>query len=703
MNKWMTPQKELSSVPLSDTKPLSSALPWLTVEVSLWGLLLAISLVVRLLHLDAAPLNHDEAQGALAALRFARGEGAAAGIAYSPLLFAAQWLSFGLFSASALTARLLPALAGMALTLAPFLLRRQIGRIGALAAGLLLALSPTALTLSRTGSGDILVALGALACAAGLAHVLTGPAIRRVATSREGEDGQEPAPETALAQVTPAERDFVPARETFFQTGHQGAHNLPAPAHDTALIEMSRPDRVPAGTAYATRLTYLIPVGLALMLVSGPLAYSALLSLGLAMLLLALADAQGRSRLARTFERLRAASQVGLQLLATFLGTFVLLSTAFGWNLAGLGAAAALLPEWAGGFVHWADSLSPAYPALVLVLYEPLILFLGGAGVVLSTLRANNRTALMMGLWSIVALLLALFRPGHTAGDVLLVSLPLAVLAGVALQALWDSLQRWGEWRIEGLFLALSLPLWAYLALNLTMYTSRPAQYAALPLLVATVAVPSRLILALTALILQLILTVTFGYLLGRRAAVRGIGVSLCLALLVYTLSAGWGVSQNRPADPREPLLNQPTAPEIRLLEQTLTRYSLERTKDAYAAEVTVLADDPALAWSLRDFRQVHFVDLVEPPIAGDVVIAPLQPQVPPWGTDFAGQVFTLRRQWSAREPGCAWIGAQTNLGREYELDCHTLADWLLFRRGSTPGAVEQVVLWVRTGSPTGQ
>jgi 4-amino-4-deoxy-L-arabinose transferase-like glycosyltransferase len=627
VSEWMTTQNR------SRRASAVASFPWLTVEISLWGLLLLISLGLRLLRLDAAPLNSAEAHDALAAWRFAQGQGAPTTTGYSPLLFSAQWFTFLVFGGNDLIARLLPALAGTLLTLAPALLRRQLGRLGALAAAALLTISPTALTLSRTASGDVLVALGTLLCTVGLFHFLTNH------TTNEAANTQSPISNT----LSP----------------------------------------------------YLLPLGLALMLVSSPLAYSALIALGAALLLVTLIDLQSRDQIRRGWAAFRTLPNAPLYMLGVFLGSFVLLSTAFGWHFGGVAAAADLLPQWLDGFVRWPDSVSLIYPAFILVFYEPLILLVGGVGVVIATVRGNARS-LFMALWSVVALLLALIRPGRGPGDILLVLVPLACLAGLALEMLVEGLRRRGHWLNEGLYLIVSLPLWAYLVINLVTYSSRSGQYSDINLLFLRLSMPTYLSLVIATAFLLLVLAVGIGLVQGFGPALRGLGLSTTLALLLFTISAAWGVSQSRPADPREPLVLEPTATEVRLLRDTLSRVSIERHGAAHAIDLTLLTDDPALKWALRDFRQAHVTAVSETPSLTSAVIAPQTLGTPPLAGTYVGQSFPVRRRWETDSLACSWNPVQIGFDQARQLDCSSLVDWLVFRRSREHPAEDRVVLWLR-------
>ena len=627
MNEWMKAKHQ------SRDRVPDVPFAWLTVETALWGLVLFVALGLRLLRLGAAPLDASEARGALAAWRFVGGEGVQAGTDYSPILFFSQWFTFLFFGANDLAARILPALAGTALVLSPALLRRYLGRLGALVAGALLALSPTALTLSRTASGDILVAVGAMLCTGGL---------WRFSTSTQNDES------------TPAQPPFRPP--------------------------------------FAA---YLAPIGVALMLVSSPLAYSALLAMGTGFLLLVILDTSTLKRFKVGWATVRTTPNLASYTLGTFVGSWVLLSTSFGWNFGGLGAAAGLLPEWLDGFLRSPDSLNLGYPALILVFYEPLILQAGAVGMILAAARMDPYRRFLV-LWSVGALLLAIVRPGRGPGDVLLSLVPLVCLGGLTLATLLKDLRRDGSWFSEGFYLVITAPLWAYLLINLATYSNQPAQYTRIALLFIDVSLPTFLSLVIVTTFLLIILAVGIGFVHGPMAAFRGLGLSTLLALLLYTGAAGYGVSQNRAADPRELLIVRPTMTDVRLLAESLSKIAREHSGEAHAIDLTVLSDDPVLAWILRDFKERSGTDEAEAESLTSAVVTAYSEGTLPLGEDYIGQIFPLRRRWEWDTQGCRWNPVQVGTEQVRQLDCSALVDWLVYRRGREQPIEEQVVLWVR-------
>jgi hypothetical protein len=413
------------------------------------------------------------------------------------------------------------------------------------------------------------------------------------------------------------------------------------------------------------------------------------------LLMLAIVDSDSRHLLRHGWNTLRTTPRLAAYTLATLLGGVVLLSTAFGWRFEGFAAAADLLPQWLGGFIRWPDGLSVSYPGQILVLYEPLILMTGLAATVLAVARGSPFSR-FVALWSIAALVLTLVRPGRGPGDVLLILVPLACLGGLALQTLVEGLGRRGRWHNEGIYLVVTLPLWLYLLFNLATYTRRPGQYFHIDLLFVNVSLPTFLGLGVVALVLVSVLVLALAAMQGADPALRALGLSATVALLLFTVAAAWGVSQNRPADPSELLIVEPTAADIQLLTESLSRVARERKGDAHAIDLTILVDDPALLWALRDFREARIAEPGSLPVITSAVIGAQSLGTPLLGGDYIGQSFPLRRRLTAENLGCRWNPIQLGLDPVRQLDCTALVNWLLFRDSPDLPTEERVVLWLR-------
>ncbi len=138
----------------------------LSVEKLLWLALFVIAALTRLWDLGYRTQHHDESIHTTFSWKFATGETPYVHnpLSHGPFLFHANALIYDLFGANDATSRLLPAIAGIAIVMTPWLLRdhRLLGRWGALAAATFLLFSPTFLYYTRFIRHDPYTALGAL-------------------------------------------------------------------------------------------------------------------------------------------------------------------------------------------------------------------------------------------------------------------------------------------------------------------------------------------------------------------------------------------------------------------------------------------------------------------------------------------------------------------------------------------------------------
>ena len=122
------------------------------------------ALALRLIALGDRPFHHDESQDAYFSwIFFNSGDYTYQPILHGPLRFYLTAAMYGLFGDSDFTARLAPALMGTLMVPLPYLLREQLGRLGAFAAAVALAAGPTYLSFSRFAREDLYIACITLA------------------------------------------------------------------------------------------------------------------------------------------------------------------------------------------------------------------------------------------------------------------------------------------------------------------------------------------------------------------------------------------------------------------------------------------------------------------------------------------------------------------------------------------------------------
>lgn len=138
----------------------------ISVESFAWAVLLLLAALTRFWNLEYRTLHHDESIHTYYSWFFAAGDIPYRHdpLSHGPFLFHANALVYFLFGDSDATSRFLPALTGLLLVGAPWLLRgsRFLGRWGALAAGFMLLISPSFLYYTRYIRHDPYTCLGAI-------------------------------------------------------------------------------------------------------------------------------------------------------------------------------------------------------------------------------------------------------------------------------------------------------------------------------------------------------------------------------------------------------------------------------------------------------------------------------------------------------------------------------------------------------------
>lgn len=137
----------------------------ITVEMLIYIVIFVIAAALRLSNLGVTPLTDSESEYALSAASFTNyssdfwNEGERT-TPLSPVYLIFTAPIFSMFGSSEVSARIIPAIAGLALVMAPLLLRKRLGSSVALVLAFLFAISPSLVTTSRTAGGDSLSLAG---------------------------------------------------------------------------------------------------------------------------------------------------------------------------------------------------------------------------------------------------------------------------------------------------------------------------------------------------------------------------------------------------------------------------------------------------------------------------------------------------------------------------------------------------------------
>jgi len=352
------------------------------------------------------------------------------------------------------------------------------------------------------------------------------------------------------------------------------------------------------------------------------------------------------------------------------LATVFLVGTLLLTNPRGLGAAADLLARLASGVAR----RPPGAPFVggLLLLYEPPLFLFGLMGLVRGLASEQWPVRFLSG-WAAGAMFVFFVYPGATPVHVLWIVVPLAALAGLALADTLAGPESGPLWGVA-VHALLVTGLLAVAVLWAVSFTAAPAQPDGEGLTLAL-----RLGLVGSMLLLALIVSLLSAGVWGGQHAWRGLALGVLGLTLLMSLNGSAGLAYARASDPHEPWHVAPGQPALRALAETAHEVSAVTTGHPYTATVTVQGSpDGLLAWALRDFDQVTFVETPSPAVTSDMVVTTAEPD-PLLGERYVGQDFVVVRAW---RPG----------GLTFE----EALRWALFREANTPGSEVRVILWVR-------
>ena len=422
---------------------------------------------------------------------------------------------------------------------------------------------------------------------------------------------------------------------------------------------------------------YTQAAGLATLLTSGPMAYSVLIIFALLVLVqwkaIKSLSKQALAQMGDTNNKEVQTLPTGLKRAIIFFAVLLLLlATAGMLNLSGFGVTTSLFTDWISRF-----SLTPRADAafssvFLLTIYEPLLLI---AGIIGATYAILSKDLLRQSLatWFFSALILDVALAGRPAGSVLLTVVPLALLAGLALGHLWDSLAAHGRWSNEGIILAAGLVIFSFGTIGLTGWLVRPCgpddtlcHYAWLQ--------------SAAALGLFVVIVAFFWFIHGAGVALRGTALTGVVIGVIAAFSIGWRLNYGPLMHlAYQPLAGVPASTELVALADTLKSESLIRTGDEAMLDIaTVNVTDPALLWQLRHFKRLSpTASLLTAPGATAIITPVNETGDTNLGEAYLGQDFALESAWSP-------VG----------LNAKDLLTWLIYRQLPTAPGGQRVILW---------
>jgi hypothetical protein len=345
------------------------------------------------------------------------------------------------------------------------------------------------------------------------------------------------------------------------------------------------------------------------------------------------------------------------------IGTLVIASSLFFLSPKGLPAFVASLGTFLRGWWTLSD-VQLWRPLLALPAYEILPLAFGITGVVRGILKRDVET-LHLGIWALVALLLALIYPGKQTGDLVWALLPLWILAAIELARHFDFQGR-NRWEVVGTMTVVMAFLvfgWLNLASITNMDWGNDLVRTRLWLLAAVV-----LLIALSLLLVGTGWSVSV-------ARLGGVwGGTIALALFTIAMSTG-------AAGLRQPLTVELWQPEPRTGRVDILLKVANQISDlnrGYADQLplTILnINSPALHWLFRDW-QVQEVSELAPDASPELIIT--SPGNLSLLAKYRGEALVLSEM-------ATWGKA-------------TSADWLKwFMYRQMPLLRDNIILWVRS------
>ncbi len=346
--------------------------------------------------------------------------------------------------------------------------------------------------------------------------------------------------------------------------------------------------------------------------------------------------------------------------------TVGLISTIFLTHPAGISAVGSSLIEY---FQTWGSpSQMPYYSALILwLILEIPVLVLAIWGLISGTKEQNPMTA-FCGIWGGLALLLAVVNQSNNLGELFWVSVPLLILAAMAIPRLITQIQ------IESkvVFYAETVAVIALFVFSFMNFTNLVNSNSMNP-----EDLRNRIIGTLLPLILLAVVTALFAW--GWSAKSTRIGLVLGIGLILLT---GWIGSAWKSAElgshPEFEFNNSRGYPigEKNLL-KTISDLSLWSTSQANRVDIQIAnIDSDSLLWALKSFDNVQLEQSFNPHSSSSIILTP-QNMVIESENIYRGQNFL----WSL-EPDFASMSAKD------------WAKWGLFR--TAPQKSTELILWAK-------
>ncbi len=590
-------------------------LHFLTWERAAFLGIIVLAILLRFWDLGYRILHHDESIHAVWSWYLYVGRGYRHDPVYhGPFLYHFEALVYFLIGATDYATRVGPAIFGTFLVGLPYLLRHQLGRVGALSASFLIALSPSILYYSRSLRHDIFAATATLALVVALWRYLEDRQARWIYL----------AAGALTISFTSHELSYI---TVFILAGYLGLWGLVrfvgvasrSGLGDALRLIPRRPqDMTPAVSFTVFLATIVTPLSAAMILAAlhpfglqytGPLAdnvlWGTLISLLAASVLLGL-----------WWDR-----RVWLVAGAIFWTFFVVLYTSIFSNPDGFFSGAV------GGLRYWLTQHSFArggqpwyYYLLLFPLYDFLPLVFGIAGGIWA-LRRRDRFGIFLLYWALASLAMYSWAGEKMPWLVIHISLPFSVLAGWYLNRLLGGIQYRSAWERGGAYLVLSFGLLfsVFLALSNMGFPGG----AAMPIQ------QQQKLFTWVALFAVWVGLLVFAFYLVRRLGWRGswqmAGLAVLLVMVTFTVRTGLTVNFRNGDIPVEMLVYTQSSPDVGKVMREVERVAF---RTGTGKEIKVAYDDKVswpFEWYLRDYVGKNYYGNGNPANDAPIVLVGLE------------------------------------------------------------------------------
>jgi hypothetical protein len=339
----------------------------------------------------------------------------------------------------------------------------------------------------------------------------------------------------------------------------------------------------------------------------------------------------------------------------------------------GLTAWFKTIPAYLGGWVI-PSGIPAGRMLLALFVFEIFALIFGTAGIVrwvfnsIVDHKVDRNPLIPISIWIFAAMLILSLYPGRQVSDLVWVSVPLWAAASIELSRyIPDRKIHPASIILAGFVFILCALFWNALITSPQMLVLFGTAQIGIGL---ALSVGVFMIGTLTVILVSL----GWSWVKARRGLVWGISS----ALLVYSISVGWGAAQLRSSRPQELWYPPPGVGQASLMRSTLEEISSGFTGFPQEIEILSTIQTPGMRWALRDFINARFVPILPIENLPPVIVTKIVDNIPSREASYRGQDFV----WSTH---AGWNSA---LPEDF-------ISWFTFREA--PLENEYLVLWVRS------